>query len=357
MWGLIIVLIILIVAVLAVRTAWSKIRPALCKLPLIGKSLCPPPSKNSKCGSSQQGGSSNTKACCEKSNKDCTGACSANTDPDACWLTCMTQRGCGGDNLPCPADYVVDVGSGEKCGDESAGGSSCSGSCCKTQYAYCDDSCKANTDPGACRVTCLKQRGCSATGACPTYYAPNMAAHEKCGDDTTGGSGCKDACCKVQESYCESNCAANTDPGACRVTCLTQRGCPTTGGSCPSSYSPNMAAHEKCGDDTTGGSGCKDACCKVQVPYCLSNCAANTNPTQCVYDCNTQRGCADLIPCGSFDYHINTSANEKCDTTITGGSRCKQRCCSQQEAYCKGACSLNTDPVACNKKCLAQRGC
>jgi hypothetical protein len=286
MWGLVIALVIILVIVIAAYYAYTTAKGVVCRIPIVGSIVCP------SAGSDPGDCSSLDKSdCCGKANTYCTDACKLNTDPDACWLSCIQERSCTESEAGCPQNYVVNVDAGEKCGDDSAGGSSCETACCKVQESYCEDNCKANTDPGACRVTCMTQRGCpaSGTGSCPSYYAPNVNKGEKCGDDTTGGSSCKTACCDVQYTYCDDNCKANTDPGGCRVTCLEQRGCSPTG-KCPSYYAPNVNMGEKCGDITTGGSSCKTACCDAQKDYCtqFDICWGSTD---CEKQCMTQRGC------------------------------------------------------------------
>jgi|688.fasta_scaffold06280_9 hypothetical protein len=210
------IVIILVAIVLLFIYARNNVCNVVRKIPIIGTMICAYPSPTSKCGSSGQGGDSGMTACCNLANEGCNSDCTSDTDPAGCRIKCLNDRGCSGAGI-CPVSYVLNVHSGEKCGQDIVGGASCATACCLQQTSYCTTECRSDPSPNDCFSTCLSDRGCKMVG-CPPYYNVYRDAFgngkQQCGQGIYGGSACKSACCAQQKSYCGSN-----------VQCMKDRGC------------------------------------------------------------------------------------------------------------------------------------
>ena len=200
---------------------------------------------NYKCGGTRQGNASCNNQCCAKNIKHCTGACAADTDPDACITRCTKARNCN-EELSC-SDYTFNVNPSDssKCGDAGRGGSACHKECCEQQATFCG--CGHNDRD------CMKDRGC----------ANNLAAMEI--EFTVSNSGVStkqthwfaDKCKKPGDSCTStSSCGGHgiaTNPGTacCSGTCKDKKADWVQAYYCPE----ERVCWSQCCNDADCGSG------------------------------------------------------------------------------------------------------
>jgi uncharacterized protein (TIGR03382 family) len=185
-------------------------------------------------------------------NEECDdGAANSDTLPDACRTTC-TLPGCG--------DSTLDTA--ESCDDGNTDdGDGCSGDCLSDETCgngvvdggeACDEgAANSDTDPDACRVTCVPASCGDAV----------VDSGETCDDGNTGdGDGCSAVCLAELacgdgvvdgDEACDDGVSnSDTDPDACRTTCV-RAGC----------GDGVVDAAEACDDgNTADGDGCSGTC-------------------------------------------------------------------------------------------------
>ena len=310
--------------------------------------------------------------------------------------------------------YNINPNDGDdQCGEYQQGGTPCRNQCCFEQHTYCADS---NFNLRG-YYQCMMDRRCTDYAKTKVHGSENQSTgctlpKMKNGKDWNnpfdvpcdldgnctykceeswyqGKMGCAKECCKVQHDYCRGNNAINGMEGY--FSCMRSRGCTTTI-SCntdgskadfatPDSFdftykvTPNDNA-DKCGSERQGASLCQGHCCDAQFEHCKDHNAKLRGFFQCM----TERNCFDLAKekihgaDGKDKQHVGCNVDYAhwkkpfdvpcfgktceytCETSWQGSAGCADKCCAEQEDYCRNGLFANSTMEG-YFVCMRQRGC
>lgn len=299
----------------------------------------------------------------------------------------------------------------DQCGSHRQGKARCRNACCQEQHTYCAD---ANFNLRG-YFQCMMDRRCTDYAKIKVHGGqdqnvgctlPKMKNGKDwsnpfdvpCGLDGTcsykceeswyqGKMGCANKCCKTQHDYCRANNAINGMEGYFK--CMVARGCNTSiscnidgsknGFSSADAFdftynvTPNDNA-DKCGSERQHGGLCQPQCCEAQFKHCKDS---NTK-LRGFFQCMTERNCFDVakvkihgstdqskgcsihyshwkkpfdVPCG-----LDGKCDYQCDSTWQGSGGCADKCCAEQEDYCRNGIFANATMEG-YFVCMRSRGC